>query len=1246
MKTPNWTEEQKRVIDTRDSNILVSAAAGSGKTAVLVARILDLIENPKDQIDIDELLIVTFTKAAAGEMRDRITKSLADARDERPEDEHLARQSTLVHNAQITTIDGFCSYVIRNYAQTAGIVPGFRVAEKGEAKLLLSDALNRVLEEAYASEDPEELKRFHVFVDTFATEKSDRTVEEIILNVYRAAESSPYPEKWLEKCRKDNEISDLQEFAGSDWMKNCLKDAKDSISLACLQAQQNLELSEADDGPRHYEPAARTDFEFLSSLLENADDYNTCQGLLRNFPGWMKLSAKRKAEPGEDISLRETFKKRRERIKKEIDDLKNNMFRESLEDAFEYQKKSAGPVLTLIDLTEQLIRTYSEAKRKKNLMDFSDLEHIALKILRDENGRRTAAAKELSERFRAVMIDEYQDSNYLQEAILTAVSRQEDEEHPEHNYFCVGDVKQSIYSFRQARPELFMQKYEQYAKKDGGVRIDLHKNFRSRREVVDTVNGIFGQIMRKEVGGVEYDEDAALVQGASYTDGPGFETEILPVLSQQEIDDNELLDDVSGMEQRELEARAVGKRIREIVGSLKIEDEKTHAMRPAEYRDIVILLRTTKVWADEFVRVLEDMRIPVYSETKTGYFLATEVDTVLNYLMIVDNPQQDIPFTAVLHSPFGSLTAEDLAFVRSFDGARSWSGSAVRKDISIYDAARAYAEKGEDPALQAKLENFFAFYDEIRNSVHEVPLHELIDRIITESGYADYAAALPGGAQRTVNLRMLEDRAVSYEKTSYTGLFNFIRYIRQLKEQDVDFGEQSSVGENENVVRIYSIHKSKGLEYPVVFVSGLGKRFNLQDAKGDVLIHPELGIATDYVDYEKRIRIPTMRKQAVRNRKIRDSIGEELRILYVALTRAKQKLILTGSVKDEKALEDLKLDLPLKERKLPAAYILQVRNYLGWILPAADRMMLKEKRSDEKQVIREYPVEPAELAAEEVRIGVSRERNLDELKLLKAGVIYDREMHETLKRRFSYHYPYAGNEDVPVEVSVTELKEAALRDEDSDFPESANSKQLYPAREEETLIPEFIRKMKEETKEEPQRLKGSGRGSAYHHVMETLSPKRFRGLSKQEMDEEARRQIQSLLAEGKLTKEEALTVRTADIVTLFESTLGQQMAEADGRQDLSREQPFVTGVPASEIRPEWPETEMVFVQGIIDAYFYEGDGIVLIDYKTDYVRNPEELKARYRVQLEEYANALRTSTGKEVRETWLWSFSLGRAIRV
>lgn len=1273
MKTPVWTKEQKRVIDTRNSNILVSAAAGSGKTAVLVARILDLIENPNDQMDIDELLIVTFTRAAAGEMRDRITRALADARDAHPDDPHLARQTTLIHNAQITTIDGFCSYVIRNYAQTAGLVPGFRMTEEGEAELLRSDALGKVMEEAYASTDPEELRRFHAFVDTFAPEKSDQAAEDLILKVYAAAESSPYPEKWLEQCRKDNEISDFPEFIKSGWMVNFMKDAADSIELAGILAQQNLDLAQEEDGPGQYLPAAESDAAFLASLKEHAADYDACQKILREFPGWAKLSGK-KAGPEEKVSLRETFKTRRQQLKDIIKDLTENVFRESLQDAFALQKKSAGPILTLINLTERLIRTYTDAKRRKNLMDFSDLEHTALTILRDENGKRTAAAKELSGRFRAVMIDEYQDSNYLQEAILTAVSRQEDDDHPEQNYFCVGDVKQSIYSFRQARPDLFMRKYEAYGKKDGGVRIDLHKNFRSRDEVVDTVNGIFRQIMRREVGGVEYDADAELVRGASWPDGSGFETEILPVATQQEVDQEELLDDVRGMEQRELEARAVGNRIRELVGHFQIGDQKTGAMRPAEYRDIVILLRTTKVWADEFVRVLEDMRIPVYSESKTGYFQATEVDTVLNYLSIVDNPQQDIPFTAVLHSPFASLTTDDLARVRSFAGTRSWSGSTERQNSSMYDAARAYAADGESAALREKLGRFFAFFDSICGAVHEIPLHELIDRIVTESGYMDYASALPGGEQRAVNLNMLKDRAVSYEKTSYIGLFNFIRYIRQMKDRDIDLGELSSVGENENVVRIYSIHKSKGLEYPIVFVSGLGKNFNLRDANGAVLIHPELGIASDYVDYEKRVRIPTMRKRAIRNRKIKDSIGEELRILYVALTRAKQKLILTGSVKDEKALEAFRPDLPLREKQFPSAYISRVRNYLGWILPAADRMRQKAAQTGTSCCVRICPVKPTELAASEVRTSVRSEKTLEELRRTSPDVVYDRKMRGILRERFSYRYPYEGYENIPVEISVTELKEALMPDQDEDFPEQANAEQLYPDEQEDPLVPEFIRKMRADKNEtdaaEPKRLTGSLRGSAYHRVLEVFPFRDFAEDSTAEKDgsgyipdmtgndnpgraeqrgtlrSEIDRRLDALLRQGKLTEEERVTVRSFDLAGLIAGSLGRRIVSADSRGDLCREQPFVVGVPASSIREEWPEEEMIFVQGMIDAFFFEDDGIVLVDYKTDHVRDAKELEERYRIQLEQYANALEKATGKAVKESFLWSFALGREVRL
>ncbi len=1245
----NWTGDQNLVINTRNSNILVSAAAGSGKTAVLVARILERILNPKDPINIDELLIVTFTKAAAGEMRERIRNALQDEAAKQPDNAHLARQSVLIHNAQITTIDGFCSYIIRNYAHVINLAPGFRVAEEGEAKLLRSDVCREVIEEGYAEEDEEKRRAFHEFVETFASGKSDYALEGLLIDLYEASASHPSPGKWLKQCEEDNSFPDQKAFFESRWMQEYLKDAVYKFETIKEGALELLKLTELLDGPQLYRPNAEA-YTALSEELEKAgENYSEIRSALMEFDP--PALSRKKAAPEENPALREQYKNTRDRIKAITEELSKEYFILPEEEAYHFQKQSAGALHVLIRLTEKLRERYKEEKEKRNLMDFSDLEHNALQILRNDNGERSFAAIELSERFREVMIDEYQDSNYLQEAILTAVSRI-DEGDP--NYFCVGDVKQSIYSFRQARPELFMEKFDRYEKNpETGTRIDLHMNFRSGRDVVDTVNGIFYQIMRREIGGVEYDEKASLVKGADYPDLAGLETEVIPVLLKDE--DPELLSDVvKNATAVELEARAVGSRILKMVGREEIFDLKRKVKRKIEYRDIVILLRSTKNWSESFVRVLESMRIPVYSEAKQGYFHAMEVNTVLNYLQIVDNPQQDIPFTSVLKSPFVSLSVNELTLIRTADIGEAWTGSRERSAVSMYDAARAYSRSGEEMALRHKLEEFFSFYDEIRGAMPITPLHELIYRIIHKSGYYDYVSALPGGLQRTLNLRMLIDKAISYENTSYIGLFNFIRYINQMKDQELDFGELSSISESENVVRIYSIHKSKGLEYPVVFLSGMSKKFNMMDLNKMLLTHPDLGIASDYIDTAARIKAPTLRKTAIRNRKKKDLIGEELRILYVALTRAKQKLILTGSMKDQETLDDLYLDLPLRESQLPVGFISSQNNYFHWVIPAVKRMIERGEKNREKSCVMLSPVKPSDLAVDAVEQVIYRKQQLETLKTLKPDVIYDGEMRQVIDNRFSYQYPYQGREAIPIEVSVSELKTASYQDREEEFSEESNFLRLYESEEEESLVPKFMRETSSENREADEsgeekqinRLTGARRGTAYHRVMEVLDMKEFYCHSGKELKERLKAQLSSLLQNGKLTEEEYHTVWMPDVLSMLESPLGQRMIAADRKGCLYREQPFVLGVSAEEINPDWPSEEMIFVQGIIDAFFYEHDQVVLVDYKTDYVTKGAELGERYHVQIEQYTNALERVTGRKVEESYLWSFRLGEAVRM
>jgi ATP-dependent helicase/nuclease subunit A len=942
----------------------------------------------------------------------------------------------------------------------------------------------------------------------------------------------------------------------------------------------------------------------------------------------------------------------------------------------------SGEVLDeLITVTETFLHGYAEIKREKKLIDFPDLEHYALRILRDENGERTDAAKELARNFECVMVDEYQDSNYLQEAILTAVTRMEE---GSDNYFCVGDVKQSIYGFRHARPDLFMRKFYDYAGEGGGdpisrgVRIDLLKNFRSRKEVLDFSNGLFRQIMRREIGGVDYDRDAELFYGASYpeTDGGEYDTEILIAEAKEEnADGSTFLEDTRRDALKQLEARMIAERIRELVRHEKITDTKTGKDRPIEYRDIVILLRTMSGYADTFAEVLTACGIPAFSTAKTEYFSAMEVMTILNYLSIVDNPEQDIPFTAVLRSPIVGLSAEEIARIRIVSGSPSSDRDA--KFLTMAECARRYlafhagAEAGAEGELSGKLERFFSFYGRIRESVPYTPIHELIWEVLTGTGYLDYVSALPGGAQRAANLRMLVEKAIAYEGTSYVGLFNFIRYIRNLRKYDVDFGEVNVLGESENVVRLISIHKSKGLEYPIVFVAGCSKQFNLQDIRASLLIDPEMGLASDYTDLSRRVKYATVKKNAVARKKRREAAGEELRVLYVALTRAKQKLIVTGTIGTEKEFEDLvNLPQPLSEILFEENYILNAKNMLTWILPAASRMQERAAMEGSRCPVRIELVKPSSLVGSAVREGSRVGETLRILSEMNGEAVYDPAVRRIIEERFSYQYPFDGRGAVPVKVSVSELKKESMRDEDA--AEVFAEEIVVP------FIPSFIRegvgqhedaqtpdgqitldawiRMKEgsgedlllESSASSGGPGGAARGTAYHKVMELLDYSGFSPDQKESTEAVILGQMREFVRSGKMTEEDIRLVDPKNIARFVKSSLGGRMRQAALAGKLRREQPFVLAVKASEIDPSYPEDEDIIVQGIMDAFFYEGEGekeeIVLLDYKTDRVPELAVLGKRYKVQLDSYAEALTRVTGKKVKEKIIWSFGWGRQL--
>ena len=1183
-----WTEEQQKVIDTRDRNILVSAAAGSGKTAVLVARILALVTDPAHPVDIDRLLIVTFTNAAAGEMRQRIRDALEARAEEAPENAHLQRQLVLIHNAQITTIHSFCLQVLRSHFHMIGLDPGFRIADEGEMLLLRQDVLKETLEEAYELGAGEvhttETEEFRQLLEQLAPGKDDQAVQNALLQVYQFSLGQPWPDEWLAGCRMAYCRPDKEETPPEpDWVRFVVKDTKRVLADVREGILYAITLCQAEHGPYMYEKAMQDDLAMVEAL-QAADSYRELAKAFAVSGTYTRLSTKKDESVSKE--QKEQVQELRAGIKDALASVRVQYFYDRPEALEETFYASGVVVRALTRLVERFMEKLTEKKREKNVLDFSDLEHLALEILvvHDETGiQASPAALEYAEQFEEIMIDEYQDSNLVQELILNSVAGRG---RGEANRFMVGDVKQSIYRFRLACPELFLEKYQTYRELENACRIDLHKNFRSRSEVLDGVNEIFRQIMTENLGGIVYDKDAMLYPGAVFAPDSG-EARRLPEF---------LLLDPEDQDKQEAEARLVGMQIQQMVGSFPVWDAKRSAYRPMAYRDIVILLRTVSGWAETFGEVLSDMGIPCFTGSQKGYFSAVEVRTVLAYLEVLDNPVQDIPLAAVMRSPIGGFSDEALAKLRS-----------ASEERRFYDCCIAYRDNGEDAALRLALDTFFRQMEYFREKAAYTPIHLLLWEILDVTGYGAYAAALPAGRQRKANLDMLVEKAIAYEATSYRGLYHFIRYIESLKRYEVDYGEASLGTESDDTVRIMSIHKSKGLEFPVVFVSGLGKQFNETELRGRLALHSSFGIGCDYVDTTLRLRQPSLLKKVIQKTSALENLGEELRILYVAMTRAKEKLILTGAVPN--ASQKLEAWQTLNVRAMETlsySTLTKASSYLDWVLPA-----LLQHSGKDCFLLRV-------LSAEDL-LEESKEAKASDLWRVLEHPKEEPEARRYLERVFSAEYPYEQEQAISGKVSVTELKKQ------TQLPEEHEGLELYPVKESKGTVPRF--RAAETT------MPGSMRGTIYHTFMENLD------FHKKDVLET---QLEEWIKCGKMTRDEAAAVRISDIRRFLESDIGLRMERAEEGGRLHREQPFVLGVPAHEIRSCWQSEELVLVQGIIDAWFEEDDGIVIVDYKTDRVRTMQTLAGRYHIQLEAYAKAVARLTGKTVKECGIYSFCLGR----
>ena len=1258
-----WTEEQQKVIDLRDRNILVSAAAGSGKTAVLVERIIQRLTDERDPVDVDKLLIVTFTEAAAAEMKERIGAAIEKKLSERPGDTHLEQQATLIHSAAITTIHSFCLSVIREHFHVIGIDPGFRIAEEGELKLLKQDVLEEMLEECYASEE----KTFIEFVEKFGTGKNDRKIEGIILKLYEYSGSYPQPDRWLDSCVKayDLEGMDPEESEGALWA--CRRAGQRAQDLTAI-LKRALKICEEPDGPYMYGDMIEADLEEIGRLASE----ETFSGMYAKIGSlkWKRLSSKKDETVSQE--KKEQVQKLRKQVKDLVKKIQGTYFYAPCEEWSADMEDSRSSMGTLAELVKRFSQMLSEKKQSRNMIDFNDMEQFALRILTEEKDGKlipSPVAAEYQDRFEEVMIDEYQDSNLVQETILTSVSKVS---RGQYDIFMVGDVKQSIYRFRLSRPELFMEKYDTYSLDDSEKqRIDLHKNFRSRPEVLDSVNYVFRKLMRKEFGGIEYDDNAALYPGAQF---PSLPEE---ALRRGFSDRTELLlldaEDTGEEDARRAEARMIAQRIRELISGGTVVDKESGEYRKIQYRDIVILTRSIRGWAEAFTSVLTEEGIPAYSVSREGYFETYEVSVLLDYLKILDNVRQDLPLTAALTSPFCGLDASELAQIRL-----------AYPELPFYEAAMEYARSGPEeyekydrsgesstpdeekrrepacgklPQLVEKLERFFDVLGKFREKVPYTPIHELLEEIIEKTGYGTYILAMPGGGQRAANVEMLVERAASFEGTSYKGLFNFVRYIEQLKKYDVDYGEAGILDEQSDTVRIMSIHKSKGLEFPVVFTAGMGKQFNTQDTKGSIVLHPEWGVGLDCIDLEKRTKSPTFLKKIIQEETALENLAEELRVLYVAMTRAKEKLILTGVCEIPEGLkpevvktEDMISEDFGSEKLKPeetevrcedeiGLYQLEgARTYLDWILPAVLPGTRPASAGNGTVSGTAGETDGEDLCPVEIRVVTGKDilqenaaeqradiLSLDVLRHWDPNGSYAPELRRKLDVQMDYGYSFEDEGKMKMKFTVSELKKRTALSEEA-------GEEMYAEPEVIPFIPEFLK--------DEEVLTGAPRGSAYHKLLELLDFTRAYGKA------ELMTAVEEFREEGKLSGEMAECIRPTDILHFLHCESGERMEEAARRGKLYKEQPFVLGVDASEIYPGDRSGETILVQGIIDVFFEEEDGLVVLDYKTDKVRSAGELKEKYHAQLDYYAQALEQLLEKPVKEKIIYSFTLREEIKV
>ena len=1217
MPEVKWTKEQEQAIFQKNSNILVAAAAGSGKTAVLVERIINKVINEK--IDIDKILVVTFTNAAASEMRQRILEAIYKKIDENPKDIHLQRQINLLNKSSICTIHSFCLDVIKNYFYEIDVSANFRIGDTAEIELLKEDVLEELFEEKYLNNDKEFIK----LINNFTTYKGDEPLKELILKIYNYIHSAPFPDEWIQQKAEMFNLKENIDFSQTIWGQILLKEFLSQVlesKLKLQNVQKNLNrffelekfstvIANDIDQLEKLEKSIKTDTKDLwEKTYINANELK--------FDKW---PVDRKAT----IDYKNEAKEIRDKVKKELDASIKKIFiynsKEATTDIFDMYKL----LVSLKDIILEFEQKFSDAKRQKNIIDFHDIEHYALKILvkKDENGeyKPTDVANKIKEKFNEIDIDEYQDSNLVQENILNSISNGK-------NIFMVGDVKQSIYKFRQARPELFIEKYEKYLdveqENSDGMKIKLFKNFRSRKNILDITNIIFENIMSKELGDINYDENEYLNLGANYEEPPenikeyaGLAELHIIDLSNKEDEDIYINSEETGEEQAEeneepientlIEAKFVANKIKELIKSnYQVYDRKA-GYRKITYKDIVILLRATSNVAPVYEKELTQLDIPVFSDASAEYLDSTEIQTIMSVLKIIDNPMQDIPLVTVLRSIIGGFTDNDLIEIRLADRNSNFYTALIKSRISVKES------------IKKKIDTFLDNLEKWKKQEEYMSIDEIIWQIYVDTNYYNYVGLLTNGKLRQANLKMLFEKAKQYESASFKGLYNFIGFIDKLKTSSRDMQAAKIIGENDDVVRIMSIHKSKGLEFPVVFLCGTAKRFNMKDLNENILMHQDLGFGPKYIDYDRRIEYSTLAKEAIKIRNRTETISEEMRVLYVALTRAKEKLYITGISKDTQ--KDLKeksdlLSMYADSDKIEKNILQKCKSYLDWI----EVVYLKNKEKM-KSIIELYEHSGKEIQANE-------ETTKEETKSF--GKAEDKNKLKEIEEKLNWKYEYELAQKIPTKTSVSKIKE-----------EKNKTLKLKEFLEEEENIQNMSKGLNVPKFAKDDKITSSQKGTLIHLCIKNLDESKNYSL------EDIKELIENLEQKEIITQKEKEAININTLLRYTQSDLYKDLKQA---QHIYKEEPFYINVPASQIYDSDVE-EKILVQGIIDLYYIDKEGkVILVDFKTDYVENKDEriLVEKYKEQLKLYKEALEKALHRSVDKTIIYSLYLQKEIIV